>query len=100
MESRFATSGRGLPWLLVGEKMHCTFCGLNATTMNYRSKRPEQFIQEIATLRQRYDRNRFAMADNILNLKYINGVFREISVIDDTVRFFFETKSNLRKRAA
>ncbi len=89
-----AEASRGCWW---GEKMHCTFCGLNATTMAYRSKRPEQFIEEIATLRQRYDRTRFAMADNILNLKYIDSAFRELSVIDDSVRFFFETKSNLHK---
>jgi ribosomal peptide maturation radical SAM protein 1 len=89
-----AEASRGCWW---GEKMHCTFCGLNATTMNYRSKQPEQFIDEIATLRERYDRNRFAMADNILSLKYIDDAFRDLFIIDDKVRFFFETKSNLHK---
>lgn len=87
-------ASRGCWW---GEKMHCTFCGLNAMTMSYRSKRPEQFLEEIATLHERHKRSRFAMADNIMNMKYINNVFRSISVKNDDLRFFFETKSNLNK---
>lgn len=89
-----AEASRGCWW---GEKLHCTFCGLNATTMNYRSKPPQQFVHEITTQHSRYARNRFAMADNILSMKYIDHAFRDLALADDEVRFFFETKSNLHK---
>ena len=47
---------RGCWW---GEKHHCTFCGLNAQSMKFRAKTPEQVLQEIALLSQRYDAVRF-----------------------------------------
>ena len=38
---------RGCWW---GQKSHCTFCGLNGGGMNYRSKAPEQVLEEIDAL--------------------------------------------------
>ena len=42
-----------------GEKHHCTFCGLNAQSMKFRAKSPDQVAREMAYLSSRYDTTRF-----------------------------------------
>lgn len=59
---------RGCWW---GEKHHCTFCGLNAQSMKFRAKKPEQVLQEIADLSHRYDAVRFRLVDNIIDMGYV-----------------------------
>jgi ribosomal peptide maturation radical SAM protein 1 len=44
-------ASRGCWW---GEKSHCTYCGLNGTSLDYRSKSTERFVAEIEELSQRY----------------------------------------------
>lgn len=86
---------RGCWW---GEKHHCTFCGLNAQSMQFRAKTPEQVAEELDVLSSRYNTTRFRMVDNIIDLKYIDRLFGKLA--EDHVDFdvFMETKSNLSKR--
>jgi ribosomal peptide maturation radical SAM protein 1 len=86
---------RGCWW---GEKHHCTFCGLNAQSMKFRSKKPDQVLQEIADLSQRYDAVRFRLVDNIIDLGYIDDLFGKLADDHCDLDVFIETKSNLQKR--
>jgi ribosomal peptide maturation radical SAM protein 1 len=85
---------RGCWW---GEKHHCTFCGLNAQSMKFRAKSPEQVAQEMAYLSSRYDTSRFRLVDNIIDLKYIENLFGRFAADHCDLDVFIETKSNLQK---
>ncbi len=85
---------RGCWW---GEKHHCTFCGLNAQSMKFRAKSPEQVAREMAHLSSRYDTARFRLVDNIIDLKYIENLFGRFATDHCDLDVFIETKSNLQK---
>ncbi|MEU3506267.1 RiPP maturation radical SAM C-methyltransferase, partial [Streptomyces hundungensis] len=52
VEPKLVVEGaRGCWW---GEKHHCTFCGLNGSFMQYRSKSPDTFFEEIMELARRH----------------------------------------------
>ena len=85
---------RGCWW---GEKHHCTFCGLNAQSMKFRAKSPEQAAREMAYLSSRYDTARFRLVDNIIDLKYIENLFGRLAADHCDLDVFIETKSNLQK---
>jgi ribosomal peptide maturation radical SAM protein 1 len=88
-------SARGCWW---GEKHHCTFCGLNAQSMKFRSKSYEQVIEELRWLSSRYDSTRFRLVDNIIDMKYIEQVFGALGANHYDLDVFIETKSNLNKQ--
>lgn len=85
---------RGCWW---GEKHHCTFCGLNASSMKFRSKKPEQVAKEMSYLSHRYDTARFRLVDNIIEMKYIDELFGKFADAHCDLDVFIETKSNLQK---
>lgn len=85
---------RGCWW---GEKHHCTFCGLNAQSMKFRSKSPEQVAKEMTYLSHRYDTARFRLVDNIIELKYVDELFGKFAADRCDLDVFIETKSNLHK---
>jgi ribosomal peptide maturation radical SAM protein 1 len=85
---------RGCWW---GEKHHCTFCGLNAQSMKFRSKSSEQVAQEMAYLSSRYDTARFRLVDNIIDMKYVDTLFGKFAADHCDLDVFIETKSNLHK---
>jgi ribosomal peptide maturation radical SAM protein 1 len=90
-------SSRGC-WL--GQVSHCTFCGLNGTTMRYRSKEPSRFVDEIMTLSRRYQKTSFFAVDNILDMRYFESSLSELSRMrreGHDISLFFETKANLKK---
>ena len=86
---------RGCWW---GEKHHCTFCGLNAQAMRFRAKTADQLAAELDHLSCRYNATRFRMVDNIIDLKYIDGLFGMLALNHYDLDVFVETKSNLTKR--
>lgn len=85
---------RGCWW---GEKHHCTFCGLNAQSMKFRAKSPEQAAAEMASLSNRYDTTRFRLVDNIIDMKYVEELFGKFAADHRDLDVFIETKSNLQK---
>jgi ribosomal peptide maturation radical SAM protein 1 len=85
---------RGCWW---GEKHHCTFCGLNAQSMKFRAKSPEQVAREMSYLSHRYDTARFRLVDNIIDMKYIDQLFGKFAAEHCDLDIFIETKSNLQK---
>jgi ribosomal peptide maturation radical SAM protein 1 len=86
---------RGCWW---GEKHHCTFCGLNAQSMKFRAKSPDQVAREMTYLSHRYDTARFRLVDNIIDMKYIDQLFGKFANDHCDLDVFIETKSNLHKQ--
>lgn len=92
----FFETSRGCWW---GERAHCTFCGLNGGTMAYRSMRPEQALQVIESLFERYagEITNFDSVDNILPKEYFEAVFGRLRA-PEHVSLFYEVKSDLTEQ--
>ena len=88
-------SSRGCWW---GEKHHCTFCGLNGLGMTYRSKSPQRVLTELSTLANTHHITSFTAVDNILDWKYVQEVFGQISEVKADYQFFYEIKANLTRQ--
>jgi ribosomal peptide maturation radical SAM protein 1 len=90
---RFETS-RGCWW---GAKSHCTFCGLNGNSMQFRRKSPGRALAEIEHLATTYSAHKLAATDNILDWRYLETVLPELARRGSGVKLFYEIKANLRK---
>jgi ribosomal peptide maturation radical SAM protein 1 len=90
----FETS-RGCWW---GEHSHCTFCGLNKTTMGYRAMRPDLAVELIRSLFKYADRAAVLMCvDNILQRQYVKDVFPYLAT-PPALAIFYQLKANLTER--
>ncbi len=89
----FETS-RGCWW---GDKMQCTFCGLNSGTMAYRKKSSKRALNELTYLTSKYPVNRIETTDNILNMDYFKDFIPELATRHLGINLFYEVKSNLKK---
>ena len=89
----FETS-RGCWW---GAKSHCTFCGLNGTTMAFRSKSPQRALDELRELTTQYPGCDVQVSDNILDLRYFETFLPALAEEKLAAGLFYETKANLRK---
>ena len=85
---------RGCWW---GEKHHCTFCGLNGSFMEFRSKRPQDFLDEILAFAERHRLLDIYVVDNILDMEYFGSVLRPLAELQVDLRLHFEVKANLRR---
>jgi ribosomal peptide maturation radical SAM protein 1 len=83
---------RGCWW---GEKHHCTFCGLNALGMSYRSKSPRRAIDEIVALASASRNLVIDTVDNILDMRYLGTFCDELAGHGYDLSMFFEVKANL-----
>ena len=87
----FETS-RGCWW---GAKAHCTFCGLNGVSMNYRAMSSDKAIQQFEALFKYAPRcTRYWCVDNILAKNYISEVFPYLNPPADA-SIFYEVKADL-----
>ncbi|HZM01188.1 MAG TPA: RiPP maturation radical SAM C-methyltransferase, partial [Planctomycetota bacterium] len=89
----FFETSRGCWW---GERSHCTFCGLNGVTMEYRAMRPEKAVTLIQGLIDRYaaKSNYFFCVDNIMPTNYVKEVLPRIRLPSDAM-IFYEVKANI-----
>jgi ribosomal peptide maturation radical SAM protein 1 len=87
-------ASRGCWW---GERMRCTFCGLNGATMKYRSKSSQRVLQELTSLLEKYHADKIQIVDNILNHHFFKDLLPELAAKQLGVEFFCEVKSNLSK---
>ncbi|MFB7470468.1 RiPP maturation radical SAM C-methyltransferase [Kitasatospora sp. NPDC056184] len=85
---------RGCWW---GEKHHCTFCGLNGSSMEFRSKPPADFLAEVLTLAERHQLLDVYVVDNILDMGYFDTVLKSLAELPVDLRLHFEIKANLRR---
>ncbi len=88
-------SSRGCWW---GEKHHCTFCGLNALGMNFRSKSVDRVLHELAEMSQTYGKFDFSAVDNIIEPRYLKGLFSKLNEEGGRdYTFFYEVKANMSR---
>ncbi|MFI7602281.1 RiPP maturation radical SAM C-methyltransferase [Actinoplanes sp. NPDC049681] len=87
-------SARGCWW---GAKHHCTFCGLNGSTMSFRAKSAPRVSAELAAQARRYRSFRFEAVDNIVDTSYLTGLFPELAASGTTYDIFYEVKANLSR---
>ncbi|KDA40707.1 Fe-S oxidoreductase [Frankia sp. BMG5.23] len=87
-------TSRGCWW---GEVHQCTFCGLNGSNINFRSKAPERIAHEVRDLASRHRVLDVVMVDNILDMGYIDKVMPELAALDCDLRIHYEIKSNMTR---
>jgi magnesium-protoporphyrin IX monomethyl ester (oxidative) cyclase len=89
----FFETSRGCWW---GERSHCTFCGLNGLTMQYRAMQPDRAVDLIQGLIDRYadKSNYFFCVDNIMPTNYVKEVLPRIRLPADAM-IFYEVKANI-----
>jgi ribosomal peptide maturation radical SAM protein 1 len=87
-------SSRGCWW---GAKSHCTFCGLNAATMMFRSKPAERVAREIFDFAERHKVLSFVAVDDIIELAHIRDLMPMLRQAGCDLSIFYETKANLTK---
>jgi len=85
---------RGCWW---GHKHHCTFCGLNALSMEFRAKSAPRALDELSTLLGRYQIAHVDTVDNILDMQYLTDFCSELAERHWDVNMFFEVKANLTR---
>ncbi|MEU1755100.1 RiPP maturation radical SAM C-methyltransferase [Micromonospora matsumotoense] len=94
VEPRLVVEGaRGCWW---GEKHHCTFCGLNGSFMQFRSKHPGKFYDEIIELVERHQVLDMFVVDNILDMSYVTSLLPRLTESDYDLRLQYEIKSNMK----
>jgi ribosomal peptide maturation radical SAM protein 1 len=87
-------ASRGCWW---GEKHHCTFCGLNALGMKFRSKSADRVFGELTELARKYQINRIEATDNILDMGYLTTLCHRLRGAPWDPSLFFEIKANLTR---
>ena len=85
-------SSRGCWW---GQKHHCTFCGLNGTTMKFRQKSSGRVLAELEELGRRHDMRRFDAVDNIMPANFFTEFIPALAAKQPGYDVFFEVKSNM-----
>ncbi|HVR96850.1 MAG TPA: RiPP maturation radical SAM C-methyltransferase, partial [Thermoanaerobaculia bacterium] len=84
-------TSRGCWW---GEKEHCTFCGLNASGMEFRKKSPEKVLAELEGFAVYPTRN-IMMTDNIMPHSYYKTLVPELGDRGMNLNLFYEQKANI-----
>lgn len=87
-------SSRGCWW---GQKHHCTFCGLNANGMTYRSKSGAETIAQMRRLSERYHLTDFEAVDNIMDYRFLESLCNPLAAEKTDYRLFYEVKANLKR---
>ena len=87
-------SSRGCWW---GAKHHCTFCGLNATTMAYRKKDSARVYSEIMDLTRQYGFLSLFATDNIFPTEFFGELLPRLAESGLDFFLFYEVKANLTR---
>lgn len=86
-------AARGCWW---GEKHHCTFCGLNGTSMAFRAKPAAEFFDDLRDMVTRHQILDVVMVDNIMSRDYFTELLPRLRTLDWDVTIRYEVKANLR----
>jgi ribosomal peptide maturation radical SAM protein 1 len=86
-------SARGCWW---GAKSHCTFCGLNGSTLTFRAKSASRVYAELRRQKERYGIRHFIGVDNIMSYDYFRDLLPMLKENNPGVTLFYEIKSNLK----
>jgi ribosomal peptide maturation radical SAM protein 1 len=90
----FFETSRGCWW---GQKHHCKFCGLNGSSLAFRSKSPERAIEELRHLVDRCGVHRACSSDNILDHRYFKTLLPMLRHQRLDLAFVYEMKTNLTR---
>src|SRR5262249_53108276 len=71
--------------------------GLNRLGMSYRSKSPERVLAQLSELARKHRVRFFNAVDNILDLKYLDGLFHRLHERKVGFQLFYEVKANLTR---
>ncbi|MGW7386196.1 RiPP maturation radical SAM C-methyltransferase [Streptomyces sp. NPDC054794] len=85
---------RGCWW---GEKHHCTFCGLNGSSMAFRAKPGQRLWEEIDRLVRRHRLLDVVTVDNIIDMAYFRDFLPRVVESGWDLRLHYEVKSNLTR---
>ena len=87
-------SARGCWW---GAKSHCTFCGLNGSTLAFRAKSATRVYAELERQKQRYGVSQVLAVDNIMSHEYFRDLLPALKERNPGVTLFYEIKANLKR---
>jgi ribosomal peptide maturation radical SAM protein 1 len=87
-------AARGCWW---GEKNHCTFCGLNRSGMEFRSKDPEKVLEQLEALSRRYGQYYFNAIDNIMAPAYVEKLFGRLAASNSDICLHYEIRPNFSR---
>lgn len=90
-----AETSRGCWW---GNVHQCTFCGLNGSSLGYRSKSPGRAVDEFRALEERHGISHFEVVDNILDMGYFSTVLPALAADGKARHMFYEIKANLSRK--
>ncbi|MCP5055372.1 MAG: RiPP maturation radical SAM protein 1 [bacterium] len=85
---------RGCWW---GATSHCTFCGLNGSTMKFRGKSPDRVLREVDHLVSTWGIDTIQAVDNIMDMHFFKTVLPALAELESPLSFFYEIKSNLER---
>ena len=91
----FFETSRGCWW---GQKHHCKFCGLNGSTLTYRSKDPQRAVDELRYLHRRHGATKACSADNILDHRYFETFLPMFKAAGLDLEYVFEMKCNMTRQ--
>lgn len=91
----FFETSRGCWW---GQKHHCKFCGLNGSTLAFRSKSPQRAVDELRYLVERHGVSKACSSDNILDYRYFDTFLPMLKEAEIGLAFVFEMKTNMTRR--
>lgn len=90
----FFETSRGCWW---GERSHCTFCGLNGTTMHYRVMHPQKALDQFESLFRYADRcTEIQSVDNIMPNNYVQDVLPLLNPPPNAC-IFYEVRADLSR---
>jgi ribosomal peptide maturation radical SAM protein 1 len=90
----FYETSRGCWW---GQKHHCAFCGLNGSSLAFRSKSPQRAVDELRYLVQRHGVHRACSSDNIFDHRYFDSFLPLLKEANLDLGFVYEMKTNLTR---
>jgi ribosomal peptide maturation radical SAM protein 1 len=87
-------TSRGCWW---GMKNHCTFCGLNGSTMAFRSRQPADALREVVETLKKHPGVKISFVDNIMDYRYYDLFLPRLAELGTDLDLFYEIKSNVTK---
>src|SRR5262249_46486845 len=87
-------AARGCWW---GQRSHCTFCGLNGESMEFRHKSWRRVVDETDELIARHGSIPLQFADDLVALSYFEDLFPHWAGRGNATSKLFEIKSNLKR---
>jgi|HigsolmetaAR206D_1030411.scaffolds.fasta_scaffold00261_24 ribosomal peptide maturation radical SAM protein 1 len=86
---------RGCWW---GQRRHCAYCGLDESSITFRGKDPEEFLQEIVSQARRHRVLDIVAADNVLDRSHLQSLLPGLAELGYDLRIHYDVRSDLNHR--